>query len=178
MQSCSAVLGETGETRAHAPHPTKPRSEAPSRPAPKVPASPSPAERAPVRLEWSAPGLAFLGVSRLERSVSALPPGLLSGRYGGAVGVTFPECGADSSGERSSTPSAAMTAAADNRAGRARLRLRSGRRRPGGVRHQAGGWEGRAGRKKEGDRGGDRGGGGHRGGAGTAGAGTGEEPGR
>ena len=42
----------------------------------------------------------------------ALPLGLLSCKYGGAVGVTFPEWDADSSGERSSTPSAAMTAAA------------------------------------------------------------------
>lgn len=39
--------------------------------------------------------------------------GLLSCKYGGAVGVTFPEWDADSRGERSSTPSAAMTAAAE-----------------------------------------------------------------
>lgn len=37
--------------------------------------------------------------------------GLLSCKYGGAVGVTFPEWDAESRGERSSTPSAAMTAA-------------------------------------------------------------------
>ena len=47
----------------------------------------------------------------VERCTPALPRGLLSWRYGGAVGVTLPEWDADSSGERSSTPSAAMTAA-------------------------------------------------------------------
>lgn len=47
-----------------------------------------------------------------------LPLGLLSCKYGGAVGVTFPEWDADSRGERSSTPSAAMTAAAVAAAGR------------------------------------------------------------
>lgn len=47
----------------------------------------------------------------VQRATPALPRGLLSWRYGGAVGVTLPEWDADSSGERSSTPSAAMTAA-------------------------------------------------------------------
>lgn len=46
-----------------------------------------------------------------------LPLGLLSCKYGGAVGVTFPEWAADSRGERSSTPSAAMIAALPERAG-------------------------------------------------------------
>lgn len=51
-----------------------------------------------------------------ERSTPALPLGLLSCKYGGAVGVTFPDWDADSRGERSSTPSAAMTAATARRA--------------------------------------------------------------
>lgn len=37
--------------------------------------------------------------------------GLVSCRYGGAVGVTFPEFGADNRGDRSSMPSEAMSAA-------------------------------------------------------------------
>lgn len=37
-----------------------------------------------------------------------LPLGLGSCRYGGAVGVTFPEFGADNSGDRSSIPSEAI----------------------------------------------------------------------
>lgn len=43
--------------------------------------------------------------------------GLLSCKYGGAVGVTLPEWDADSRGERSSIPSAAMTAATAQRGG-------------------------------------------------------------
>lgn len=43
-----------------------------------------------------------------------LPRGLESCRYGGAVGVTFSELGADSSGERSSMPSEAMSVAVTN----------------------------------------------------------------
>lgn len=56
--------------------------------------------------------------------VVALPLGLLSGKYGGAVGVTLPEVGADSKGERSSMPSAAMTTAARRRRGGRRGRER------------------------------------------------------
>lgn len=85
----------------------------------------------------------------------ALPLGLLSCKYGGAVGVTFPEWDADSRGERSSTPSAAMTAAAAaGPGGKAEPGLRLPRRwwllllprlllpPPGGpgMCHKAGGW--------------------------------------
>ncbi|MEQ2289704.1 hypothetical protein AMECASPLE_035946 [Ameca splendens] len=49
------------------------------------------------------------GIRRL-----CLPRGLESCRYGGAVGVTFSELGADSSGERSSIPSEAMSVAVIN----------------------------------------------------------------
>lgn len=41
--------------------------------------------------------------------VVCLPRGLESCRYGGAVGVTFSELGPDSSGDRSSMPSEAMS---------------------------------------------------------------------
>lgn len=44
-----------------------------------------------------------------------LPRGLESCRYGGAVGVTFPELGLDSSWDRSSMPSEAMTFGAEGR---------------------------------------------------------------
>lgn len=131
--------GRRRDTRAppHT-HPTKPRSGAPGRQAPKVPASPSPS-----RARSRPPGVELPRSCRSRRLLvtgtvwagRALPPGPLSGRYGGAVGVTCPERGADSSGERSSTPSAAMTAAAASRARRAGRRLRSWSRRPEGVRH-------------------------------------------
>lgn len=45
------------------------------------------------------------------RSCCVLPRGLESCRYGGAVGVTFSELGPDSSGDRSSMPSEAMSTA-------------------------------------------------------------------
>lgn len=41
--------------------------------------------------------------------MACLPRGLESCRYGGAVGVTFSELGPDSSGDRSSMPSEAMS---------------------------------------------------------------------
>lgn len=43
--------------------------------------------------------------------VVCLPRGLESCRYGGAVGVTFSELGPDSSGDRSSMPSEAISTA-------------------------------------------------------------------
>lgn len=46
--------------------------------------------------------------------VVCLPRGLESCRYGGAVGVTFSELGPDSSGDRSSMPSEAMSVTARN----------------------------------------------------------------
>ncbi|TNN61454.1 hypothetical protein EYF80_028333 [Liparis tanakae] len=51
--------------------------------------------------------------------VACLPRGLESCRYEGVVGVTFSELGPDSSGDRSSMPSEAMSFTVDRGAGRA-----------------------------------------------------------
>lgn len=82
-------------------------------------------------------------VQRSDASVSrCLPRGLESCRYGGTVGVTFSELGPDSSGDRSSMPSEAMSFRAEVGAERRRgeRRLLAGTESSRSSEEQPGGW--------------------------------------
>lgn len=69
-----------------------------------------------------------------------LPRGLESCRYGGTVGVTFSELGPDNSGDRSSTPSEAMSFWSQRSDGQRRGRLLAGTESSGSSEEQPGGW--------------------------------------